>query len=119
MPLRGVPFRVICVAGYDDGAVGAPETQGDDLASRQSLAGDGDPAQLATASEVLAAVRKAKSEAQASMRADVATATVTAPLAVLDRLRSAQGDIVSAGRVQSDLRLVEGVGPILVTATLA
>ena len=43
VPLRDVPFRVICVAGYDEGAVGAGEPKGDDLVSRQSLAGDGDP----------------------------------------------------------------------------
>ena len=43
VPLRGVPFKVICVVGYDDGAVGAGETDGDDLAARQSLVGDIDP----------------------------------------------------------------------------
>lgn len=41
--LRDVPFRVVCVAGYDDRAVTIGESQGDDLVSRQSLAGDGDP----------------------------------------------------------------------------
>jgi exodeoxyribonuclease V gamma subunit len=43
VPLRDVPFRVICVAGYDDGAVAAGEPRGDDLVARQQLAGDGDP----------------------------------------------------------------------------
>ena len=41
-------------------------------------AGRGDPAVLRVAAEVLAGVRKAKSEAKQSMRADVETATVTA-----------------------------------------
>jgi len=41
--LRDVPFRVVCVAGYDDRAVTIGESQGDDLVSRQPLAGDGDP----------------------------------------------------------------------------
>ena len=43
VPLRGVPFRVVCVFGYDDGAVGVGEADGDDLVARQSLAGDVDP----------------------------------------------------------------------------
>ncbi|MFM8985898.1 MAG: exodeoxyribonuclease V subunit gamma [Planctomycetia bacterium] len=43
VPLRGVPFKVICVVGYDDGAVGTAEADGDDLVSRQQLVGDLDP----------------------------------------------------------------------------
>ena len=43
VPLRGVPFRVICVIGYDDGAVGVGEADGDDLVARQQLVGDVDP----------------------------------------------------------------------------
>jgi len=43
VPLRGVPFKVVCVIGYDDGAVGAGEADGDDLVSRQQIVGDGDP----------------------------------------------------------------------------
>lgn len=43
VPLRDVPFRVVCVAGYDDGTVAAAESRGDDLVARQPLAGDGDP----------------------------------------------------------------------------
>ena len=43
VPLRGVPFRVLCVIGYDDGAVGVSESEGDDLVARQQLVGDVDP----------------------------------------------------------------------------
>jgi len=43
VPLRGVPFKVICVVGYDDGAVGTAEADGDDLVTRQQLLGDVDP----------------------------------------------------------------------------
>jgi exodeoxyribonuclease V gamma subunit len=43
VPLRGVPFRVVCVFGYDDGAVSVGEADGDDLVARQSLVGDVDP----------------------------------------------------------------------------
>ncbi|MGI9177875.1 MAG: exodeoxyribonuclease V subunit gamma, partial [Pirellulales bacterium] len=43
VPLRGVPFKVVCVIGYDDGAVGVSEADGDDLVARQQLVGDVDP----------------------------------------------------------------------------
>ena len=43
VPLRDVPFRVVCIAGYDDRAVSVAESPGDDLAARQQIAGDGDP----------------------------------------------------------------------------
>lgn len=43
VPLRGVPFRVVCVIGYDDGAVAAAEPAKDDLVARMPLLGDLDP----------------------------------------------------------------------------
>ncbi|MFM1996459.1 MAG: exodeoxyribonuclease subunit gamma [Planctomycetota bacterium] len=43
VPLRGVPFKVVCVIGYDDVAVGVAEADGDDLVARQQLVGDVDP----------------------------------------------------------------------------
>lgn len=43
VPLRDVPFRVVCVAGYDDRAVSVAEAAGDDLVPRQQISGDGDP----------------------------------------------------------------------------
>lgn len=44
VPLRSVPFRVVCVFGYDDGAVGSGgEADGDDLVARQNLVGDVEP----------------------------------------------------------------------------
>lgn len=43
IPLRSVPFRVVCVVGFDDGALSAGDSEGDDLESRQSLIGDSDP----------------------------------------------------------------------------
>lgn len=42
VPLRGVPFRVVCLLGMDDGTFGAGESGGDDLAGLQKLAGDRD-----------------------------------------------------------------------------
>ena len=44
IPLRGVPFRVVCVVGFDEGATrGGSEVEGDDLTERQRLLGDADP----------------------------------------------------------------------------
>jgi exodeoxyribonuclease V gamma subunit len=42
IPLRGVPFRVVCLAGYDDDAVAPQERDSEDLAERQQLLGDPD-----------------------------------------------------------------------------
>lgn len=42
IPLRSVPFRVVCVLGLDDGVMSAAEAEGDDLESRQVLIGDTD-----------------------------------------------------------------------------
>jgi valyl-tRNA synthetase len=63
-------------------------------------------------------VRKAKSEVKASMRADVATATVRAPAAQAARLRLAAADICAAGRIAS-LTITDADGPIDVVAELA
>ncbi|WP_205302095.1 valine--tRNA ligase [Nonomuraea montanisoli] len=60
--------------------------------------GAGDPAVLAVASEVLRRIRKAKSEAKLSMRAEVSRLTVTGPEAGLVRL--AQDDLCGAGNVE-------------------
>ncbi|MEO3800480.1 valine--tRNA ligase [Nonomuraea sp. B1E8] len=60
--------------------------------------GDGDPAVLAVASEVLGRVRKAKSEAKLSMRAEVSRLTVTGPETAL--VRQAQDDLCAAGNVE-------------------
>ena len=51
--------------------VGAPGRRG---RRRRSCRTDGDPAVVAVAAEALAGVRKAKSDAKESMRADVETA---------------------------------------------
>jgi len=42
VPLRGVPYRVVCVLGFDDTALGGSEAEGDDLVERQRLLGDSD-----------------------------------------------------------------------------
>jgi valyl-tRNA synthetase len=51
------------------------------------------------AAEVLSAIRKAKSDAKQSMRAEVARVVVTDTAARLDALRAAEVDVRAAGRV--------------------
>ena len=43
MPLRGVPYRVVCLLGIDDGAFGGGDLESDDLIGRQVFIGDDDP----------------------------------------------------------------------------
>jgi valyl-tRNA synthetase len=78
----------------------------------------GDPAVPAVAAEALTAVRKAKSEAKQSMRADVASATVTAPAAQVAVVEAARSDLTAAGRI-ADLSVVAGDGPLTVDVVLA
>ena len=42
IPLRGVPFRVVCVVGFDEESLSSSEGEGDDLVERQRLIGDQD-----------------------------------------------------------------------------
>jgi len=77
----------------------------------------GDGMVLADASVVLAAVRKAKSEAKTSMRTEVAVSTVTGPEHALDRVRQAGEDVRAAGHV-AELRYEPSDGPLGATVTL-
>ncbi|MQA34098.1 valine--tRNA ligase [Modestobacter roseus] len=79
---------------------------------------EGDPAVVTAAAEVLSAVRKAKSDAKASMRADVATTTVTAPEARVSAIEAGRADLVDAGRI-AELSIVAGEGPLRVDVVLA
>ena len=67
----------------------------------------GDPSVLRTVSDVLGAVRKAKSEAGVSMRAGVACLRVSGPPERLAALRSGGDDLRSAG-VVAEIVLEEG-----------
>jgi valyl-tRNA synthetase len=78
----------------------------------------GDPAVVTAAAAALAGVRKAKSDAKVSMRADVETATVTAPNGQVPLVEAARADLVDAGRIQS-LSVVAGEGDLTVDVVLA
>jgi valyl-tRNA synthetase len=78
----------------------------------------GDPAVVEVVAGALAGVRKAKSDAKVSMRADVASATVTAPAEQVPLVEAARGDLTDAGRIAS-LSVVAGSGPVSVDVVLA
>ncbi len=63
------------------------------------IAQDGDPELVAEVADVLSAIRRSKSEAKVSMRAEVATAEVRRPAETATRVAGARGDICAAGRI--------------------
>jgi valyl-tRNA synthetase len=73
---------------------------------------------LSVASEVIAAVRKAKSEAKVSMRTEVAAVTVAAPAALLDLVRQAEEDLRAAGHISKIAHSATTTGDLRVTVTL-
>ncbi|MEY4137018.1 MAG: valine--tRNA ligase, partial [Actinomycetota bacterium] len=84
----------------------------------EGLTFDGADADLITdLAAVLTQVRKAKSEAGASMKAEVSSAVITAPAAAIARLSQAEGDIKAVGRI-AELSFAEGA-QIDVAVTLA
>ena len=89
-----------------------------DAEQLRALAGDADDALLDDVSAALSGVRKAKSDAKASMRADISVARVSASASQVARLSLAAGDLAAAGRI-AELVLVESDGPVVVEATLA
>lgn len=59
VPLRGVPYRVVCLVGFDDGVLASGETAGDDIVDAQQFAGDPD-ARLDSRRMILDAIHAAR-----------------------------------------------------------
>jgi len=80
----------------------------------------GDPAVLRLTGEALSGVRKAKSDAKASMKAAVSEATIQGAPTSIEAIASARADLGAAGTI-SDLILVPASddAPLTVTAELA
>jgi len=78
----------------------------------------GDPRVLEDVAVALSAIRKAKSDAKVSMRADVSSAVVTGDADVLGRVEEVASDLAAAGRV-AHLTFVPAGGPLTVEVTLA
>ncbi|KGN39159.1 valine--tRNA ligase [Knoellia subterranea] len=65
-----------------------------------------DPTMLGAVGAALATVRKSKSEAKLSMRAEVARITLGGPEALLDHVRAGEQDLRAAGKITGSLDLV-------------
>ena len=74
----------------------------------RAAAGDADPALLRTAGSALAALRKVKSQAKASMRTSISGVELVVPAAELASIALVEADLKAAGRVTGDLVLVPG-----------
>ncbi|RZU30899.1 valyl-tRNA synthetase [Blastococcus saxobsidens] len=86
--------------------------------SATELPADGDPAVIPVVAAALTGVRKAKSDAKQSMRAEVETATVTAPADQVPLVEAARADLADAGRIRS-LSIEAGEGELRVDVVLA
>jgi valyl-tRNA synthetase len=84
----------------------------------RAAGGDGNVALLDTVSAVLGDIRKAKSDAKASMRTEVRRAVVSASAAEVALLEGARGDLAAVGRIAT-LDLVGGATELTVTVELA
>ncbi|HLI44255.1 MAG TPA: valine--tRNA ligase [Acidimicrobiales bacterium] len=78
----------------------------------------GDPAVLLQAGEVLAAIRKAKSEAHVSMRTPVASCGVHGPARAVEPVRAMASDLCEAGAVESLVLDPAGDGALEVEVVL-
>jgi valyl-tRNA synthetase len=83
-----------------------------------TMAADGDRAVVADTAVALSLVRKAKSEAKASMKADVASAIVRGPAESLDRISAVAGDLKATGSI-AELNFEPGGDAVTVDVTLA
>jgi valyl-tRNA synthetase len=66
---------------------------------------------------VLSHIRKVKSDAQVSMKAEISLAEITAPANVIAFIKLAETDLLAAGRIQK-ANWIEG-SEISVSATIA
>ncbi|MCZ3388912.1 MAG: valine--tRNA ligase [Actinomycetia bacterium] len=84
----------------------------------RAAAGDGNATLIDTVSAVLGDIRKAKSDAKASMRTEVSRAEVRASAAQVALLEGARSDLAAVGRIAT-LDLVDGAAELTVTVELA
>jgi valyl-tRNA synthetase len=87
------------------------------FADVRRFASDVDLAITDAVAQVLSMIRKAKSDAQVSMKNEILHATITAPTAVIEAAQQAEKDLLTAGRVTA-ATWVEGA-EVIVDAELA
>ncbi|NUT19138.1 MAG: valine--tRNA ligase [Hamadaea sp.] len=112
------PWPVLTVASSDGASTVASSDGALTVASSDgALTVASSDGALTVASEVIAAVRRAKSEARLSQRAPASAVTVTGPAASLDALRLVADDLREAGQIGS-LSLAASGGSLAITVTL-
>ena len=84
----------------------------------ESLAAGQDATIIDEIAAVLTLLRKAKSEANASMRAKISEATITGPAEMIGRIESARADLSATGSI-AELHLVPSDQPLAVHVVLA
>jgi valyl-tRNA synthetase len=84
-----------------------------------AAAADGSPELTEVASTLITAIRKAKSNAKVSMRAEVSRAVLTAPASVLEDARLVSADVKEAGAVQNLELVTDEDGELTLDVQLA
>ena len=74
---------------------------------------------MAVSAEILSQLRKSKSEAKVSMKAEITKAVINACAADIAKAKLVAGDLAAAGRVQNDFEYVESASPISLEIELA
>ena len=74
---------------------------------------------IPVSAEILSQLRKSKSEAKVSMKAEITKAVVSASADEIAKAKLVANDLVSAGRVQSSFEYAESASPISVEIELA
>jgi valyl-tRNA synthetase len=80
---------------------------------------NGDTSLLAVSAEILSQLRKSKSEAKVSMKAEITKAIITASADEITKAKLVAADLASAGRVQGAFEYVESASPISLEIELA
>jgi valyl-tRNA synthetase len=80
---------------------------------------NGDASLLGVSAEILSQLRKSKSEAKVSMKAEILTATINAPEQALAQAKLIAADLMSAGRVQSEFVYTQSASQISLEIELA
>jgi valyl-tRNA synthetase len=101
---------------WQDGSV--HQARWPEAADVRKLADDGDPRLVEAVGVALSAVRRAKSEAKLSMKAEVATVTVTGAPDVVALVGRAGPDLRAAGGIQA-LTFAPSSGDLAVAVTIA
>ena len=80
---------------------------------------NGDASLLGVSAEILSQLRKSKSEAKVSMKAEIVTATINAPAQAIAQAKLVAADLLSAGRVQSEFVYAQSASQISLEIELA